>query len=263
MRVMGIVNVTPDSFSDGGRFIDPSEAIAHGRALRAAGADILDIGGESTRPGAQPIPTSVEIARVLSVVEVLALEGPVSIDTRKEAVARVAVGAGATLINDISATLAPVAGELGVGWVAMHSRGDPTTMQIQPTYDDVVAEVAAFLEAQVEVAKLHGVRELYLDPGIGFGKTIAHNLALLRALPFLASLGAPVLVGTSRKRFLSSLSNQAAEDPPPLDREEHSLASAAWSLLNGASMVRVHEVESIDAFRRLVLACGTTRLGVS
>ena len=204
-RVMGIVNVTPDSFSDGGRFLDPEAAISHGLGLLAEGASVLDVGGESTRPGATPVTVDEELRRVLPVVEALAAHGRVSIDTRKAEVARAAVAAGATLINDITAELWPLAAELGVGWVAMHMRGEPGTMQQEPHYDDVVAEVCAFLEERATLARNAGVREIWVDPGIGFGKTAEHNLALLARLDRVVELGWPVLVGTSRKMTLGRL----------------------------------------------------------
>jgi len=235
---MGVLNVTPDSFSDGGRWLDADRAVAHGLEMVAEGADVIDVGGESTRPGADPVPEAVELARVLPVVAALAPHTRVSIDTRKAAVAEAAVAAGATLVNDVSATLWPVAAAGRVGWVAMHMRGSPATMQRDPRYDDVVGEVCAFLAERVEVARAGGIDEVWVDPGIGFGKTAGHNLALLHSLRRVAELGAPVLVGTSRKSFLGALSGGAPAD----DRLEGSLATAVWAMTHGAAMVRVHDV---------------------
>ncbi len=243
--VMGIVNVTPDSFSDGGRFLDSTAAIAHGRQLRAEGAHVLDVGGESTRPGAAPVGEATELARVLPVIEALSDDGPVSIDTTKAAVARAAVAAGATVINDVSAALWPVAAELGVAWIAMHRKGTPADMQADPRYDDVVAEVRDHLVAAAETALVAGVPEVWIDPGIGFGKTAAHNWSLLRHIDQLVATGHPVVVGTSRKAFLGialAASDGAAEVVPPTDRLEGSLATATWALARGVRMVRVHDV---------------------
>lgn len=242
---MGILNITPDSFSDGGSFLAPEAAIAHGRQLRAEGAHVLDVGGESTRPGAVPVDDATELARVLPVVEALALDGPVSIDTTKPAVARAAVAAGATLINDVSATLWPIAAELGVAWVAMHRVGTPATMQDAPRYDDVVAEVRSFLVEIAERAAAAGVPQVWIDPGIGFGKTFDHNWSLLRHIDDLVATGFPVVLGTSRKAFLGSVlatSDGAADPVPPTDRLEGSLATATWAMAHGVAMVRVHDV---------------------
>jgi dihydropteroate synthase len=254
---MGVVNVTPDSFSDGGRFTDADAAVAHGRALAADGADWIDVGGESTRPGAEPVPEAVELERVVPVVEALAAAGlRVSIDTRKAAVARAAVAAGASLINDVSASLDGVAADLGVGWAAMHAQGDPRTMQLDPRYDDVVAEVQAFLVERAEQAIAIGVPEVWIDPGIGFGKTERHNLELLANLDRLVATGHRVLVGTSRKAFLGGLLGRSdrAEGPAPVDdRLEGSLATATWAMASGAQMVRVHDVR---ATRQAALVIG-------
>lgn len=253
---MGVVNVTPDSFSDGGRFLDHDAAIAHARALVAEGADWVDVGGESTRPRAEPVPAAEEMRRVLPVVEALAADGvAVSIDTRKAEVATAAVAAGASLVNDVSASLAEVAAAGGVGFVAMHMLGDPRTMQDQPTYDDVVVDVRDFLVERADAARRAGVHDVWIDPGIGFGKSLAHNLDLLANLDVLVATGYPVLVGTSRKAMLGTLAARAtgaagaggtagdgAAPPPPGDRLEGSLATAVWSLRCGAAMVRVHDV---------------------
>lgn len=241
---MGVLNVTPDSFSDGGKWLDPSAAIAHGRQMIAEGASVVDVGGESTRPGAEPVPEGEELRRVVPVIEALAPEVLVSIDTRKESVARAAVKAGASLINDVSATLWPVAADTGAGWVAMHMPADPSVMQQHAHYDDVVAEVGAFLSQRAEQAHAAGVEDIWIDPGIGFGKTADHNLALLRHLRSLVATGWPVLVGTSRKSFLGRLAAAAGEDPAPADgRLEGTLATSVWAMIQGAAMVRVHDVE--------------------
>ena len=250
---MGVVNVTPDSFSDGGRHLDPDAAVAHGRALVAAGADVIDVGGESTRPGADEVPEDEERARVVPVVEALAPHVRVSIDTRKAGVAEAAVAAGATLVNDVSASLHEVAAAHGVGWVAMHMLGAPKTMQRDPRYDDVVAEVAAFLVERADRARRAGVGEVWIDPGIGFGKTAAHNLALLARLDVLVATGHPVLVGTSRKRFLGALLAEADGVAAPVgtdDRLEGSVATAVWAFRSGAAMVRAHDVDATVAAAR-------------
>jgi len=254
---MGIVNVTPDSFSDGGRFFDTTAAVAHGLQLLEEGADVLDVGGESTRPRATPVPVDEELRRVVPVVEGLAGHGRVSVDTRTEAVARAAVDAGATLINDVSASLAPVAAELGVGWVAVHMQGDPTTMQVDPHYDDVVAEVCTFLDQRAEQARADGVEEIWVDPGIGFGKTLEHNLALLGHLDDLVALGWPVLVGTSRKATFGRLladSDGLTEPVAPDDRLAGSIASEVWAMHHGAAMVRAHDVRAAVQAARVVAA---------
>ena len=245
---MGVLNVTPDSFSDGGRWLDPEAAVAHGLGMVAEGADVIDVGGESTRPGADPVEADEERRRVLPVIGALAPHVRVSIDTRKADVAEAAIAAGATLVNDISASLAPVAAAGGVGWVAMHMQGDPRTMQQAPSYVDVVAEVRAFLVARASHARDLGVDEVWIDPGIGFGKTMAHNLALLAHLDQLVDTGFPVVVGTSRKSFLGRLTG----DAPTHDRVEASVATAAWALAQGAAMVRVHDVAPTVAAARLL-----------
>jgi dihydropteroate synthase len=246
--VMGVLNVTPDSFSDGGRFLSADDAVAHGHRLAEEGADWIDVGGESTRPGAEPVPEAEELRRVIPVVESLAAAGRrVSIDTRHEAVARAAVAAGATFLNDVSSSLGDVAADLGVAWAAMHAQGDPRTMQDAPRYDDVVAEVLDHLVSRADAARAAGVPEVWIDPGIGFGKTAAHNLALLAGLDRFVATGYPVLVGTSRKAFLGRLladSDGAAEPVPTDDRLEGSLATATWAMANGAAMVRAHDVRT-------------------
>src|SRR4051812_16447698 len=249
--VMGVINVTPDSFSDGGDCLDQDAAIARGHALITEGADVIDVGGESTRPGAEPVPVAEELRRVLTVVEALAPHVRISIDTRKPEVAEAAIAAGATLVNDVSATLYPVAASAGpeVGYVAMHMLGDPRTMQKNPTYGNVVADVRDFLVERAEAARAAGVRGVWIDPGIGFGKTTDHNLSLLKHLNVLVSTGLPVLIGTSRKRFLGSLLADADRPRPPDsvpadDRVEGSVASAVWVMVQGVRMVRVHDVRA-------------------
>jgi dihydropteroate synthase len=243
---MGILNVTPDSFSDGGRHADTRGAVAHGRRMVGEGARWVDVGGESTRPGAEPVPEDEERRRVVPVVEALAADGiAVSVDTRKAGVARAAVAAGATMVNDVSARLGPVAGELGVAYVAMHMQGEPQTMQRAPSYDDVVTEVRDHLVAVAAAARAAGCPEVWIDPGFGFGKSLEHNMALLGRLEELVATGFPVLVGTSRKASLGRLAARAdgGGDPtPPGDRLAGSLATAAWALAQGAGMVRAHDV---------------------
>jgi len=242
---MGVLNVTPDSFSDGGRFTDPEAAVAHGLAMVADGADVVDVGGESSRPGAEPVTEDEERRRVVPVVSALAPHVRVSVDTVKPGVAEAAVEAGATLINDISSSLHRVAADLGVGWVAMHMRGEPRTMQQAPSYGDVVAEVVGHLARCAEAAEDAGVEEVWVDPGIGFGKSLAHNLQLLRHLDRIVAIGPPVLVGTSRKSSLGRLlaDSDGVDEPVPVDdRLEGSIATATWALAAGASMVRVHDV---------------------
>lgn len=247
--VMGVVNVTPDSFSDGGRWFDAEAAIAHGRALFAEGADVVDVGGESTRPGADPVEEAEERRRVLPVVEALAPVGRVSIDTRHAAVAVDAVAAGATIVNDVSASpeLWQVAAEAGVAYAAMHMRGTPQTMQADPHYDDVVGEVSSFLVERATAAREAGVGEVWIDPGIGFGKTLEHNLLLLRHLDVLVATGFPVLVGTSRKRFLQRIIGAPADDVL-----EGSVATAVMAMTAGAGMVRVHDVRATAQAARVV-----------
>ena len=246
--VMGVINVTPDSFSDGGRHADADAAIAHGLELLAEGADWLDVGGESTRPGAGPVDEAEELRRVVPVIEGLVSEGAqVSIDTRKPAVARAAVAAGARLLNDVGGANGTVAAELGVAWVAMHMQGEPATMQDDPRYGDVVAEVLDDLVRRAEAATAAGVPQVWIDPGIGFGKTHDHNLTLLAHLDAFVATGHPVVVGTSRKGFLGRLlgDSDGTDAPAPLDdRLEGSLATATWAMANGARMVRVHDVRA-------------------
>ena len=248
--VVGVLNVTPDSFSDGGVHFagdaHPAEAIAAGRALAVAGADLVDVGGESTRPGAEPVGVDEELARVVPVVEGLAGDGvAVSVDTTKAVVARAAVEAGASMVNDVSAgtmdeALLPTVAELGVPYVLMHMQGTPRTMQADPRYEDVVGEVYDFLAAQLAQLDALGVarERVVVDPGIGFGKRLEHNLALLRRLREFTSLGRPILIGASRKSFVGQLTG--TEDPT--DRLEGSLAAAALAVASGARVLRVHDV---------------------
>ena len=253
-RVMGIVNVTPDSFSDGGAHAGVQAAVDHGLRLAGQGADLLDVGGESTRPGADPVDAAEEIDRTVPVIEALRARwpGPISIDTLKPSVARAAVAAGATLWNDVSALRgspdAPaVAAELGCDVVLMHMQGEPRTMQADPRYDDVVAEVADWLLARAHAALAAGVarERLWLDPGIGFGKTVAHNLALTAHLDQLAALGFPVLYGASRKRTIQTIDASATD---PMDRLGGSLALALEAARRGAAILRVHDVrETVQA----------------
>jgi dihydropteroate synthase len=248
VQIMGIVNVTPDSFSDGGRFLDVGAALAHARRLIAERADILDIGGESTRPRAEPASEADEIARVVPVIEQLRRDSDVriSIDTMKPGVARAAVAAGATMWNDVTALSwspqsLPTAAELGCEVVLMHMQGEPRTMQQAPRYGDVVAEVAAFLGGRAEAAIAAGVarENIWVDPGFGFGKTPAHNRELLHGLPRIAALGFPVVVGASRKSWIARI----ARDGSAADqRLGGSIALALAAAKAGAAMLRVHDV---------------------
>jgi dihydropteroate synthase len=247
-KVMGIVNVTPDSFSDGGLFLDAEAAVAHGRELAQEGADYLDVGGESTRPGAGGVSAQEELMRVEPVVSALAGEGgagvPLSIDTSKVAVACEALDAGAAMVNDVTALraepeLAGLCAERGCELVLMHMLGDPRTMQEDPVYDDVVDEVKAFLSERIEFAVTEGVDEerIWIDPGIGFGKTVEHNLELHRRLGELTDLGRPVVFGSSRKSFIGKLTGAEAGQ-----RLGGTVASNVIAYSNGASMLRVHDV---------------------
>lgn len=256
---MGVLNVTCDSFSDGGLYMDYETAVRRGRQMVAEGVDVVDVGGESTRPGASAVAPDEEVRRVVPVIEALAGEVRVSIDTAKASVAHAALAAGATLLNDVSSSLAAVAAEHGAGFVAMHCKGTPADMQLDPRYDDVVGEVRQFLERCVTNARAAGVTEVYIDPGIGFGKSVRHNLQLLAALPELVATGVPVLVGTSRKSFIGHLGAGGSPDGrvgevPPLgahDRLDGSLASAVWAMACGAAVVRVHDVAATVQAARL------------
>jgi dihydropteroate synthase len=245
-RIMGILNVTPDSFSDGGEWFAFEHAVEHARALVQEGADILDVGGESTRPGAEPVPVDEELRRVVPVVHALrGVAVQISVDTAKLMVAEAAVDAGATYVNDVTAfrqepDLAGFVADRGCDCCLMHMLGEPRTMQDDPRYDDVVDDVRAFLEERVEFAVREGVREerIMVDPGIGFGKTIEHNLELLRRLDRIATIGFPVVIGTSRKSFLGRLTGRT----DPHDRVAASVATAVLALERGASVFRVHDV---------------------
>ena len=265
---MGVLNVTPDSFSDGGLYVAPGAAVERGLQMMDDGADVIDVGGESSRPGAEPVPVAVELERVVPVVEALA--GPaaaghrgrtvrLSVDTVKPEVATAALAAGASLVNDISASLWEVAAAAGAGWVAMHMQGRPRTMQEDPRYGDVVGEVRTMLLERAAEALGAGVAEVWVDPGIGFGKTTAHNLSLLRHLDGLVEAAdgagcAGVMVGTSRKRFLGVVAGGGGskDEPAPVgDRLEGSLATAAAALVAGVGMVRVHDVAATVQMARL------------
>lgn len=256
-RVMGILNVTPDSFSDGGSYSDPSAAVDRALEMAAQGADIIDIGGESTRPGADPVSAAEELRRTVLVIERIRAQSDVfiSIDTMKGEVAARAIEAGADIINDVSAfetdsTMPRVAVETQAGVVLMHMKGSPQTMQDNPDYDDVVTEVAGYLQGRIEFAAQYGVERnrIVLDPGIGFGKTIDHNLALLRGLPELVKCGSPILVGASRKSFIGEVLGREH----PEDRRSGSLGAAAWCAVHGAHILRVHDViETCDVCRVL------------
>ena len=245
--VLGILNVTPDSFSDGGRYVSLDAAVARAEEMLAEGADWIDVGGESTRPGAAAVDAVTERDRVVPVIEALAGRCRISVDTRRRSVAEAAVAAGASLINDISASLYPVAAEAGVGWLATHMQGEPSTMQLRPSYRDVVAEVLAFLTARADAAVEAGVEEVWIDPGFGFGKTLAHNLHLLGAIDRFVATGFPVAVGTSRKGMCGALlaESDGADEVVPLDdRLEGSVATATWAMVQGVRMVRAHDVKA-------------------
>jgi dihydropteroate synthase len=250
---MGVLNVTPDSFFDGGRYVTDEAAIARGREMLAQGADIIDVGGESSRPGATPVGLDEELRRVLPVIDALAPFGRVSIDTMKPEVAAAACRAGATLINDVAGRCVEVAAGVGAGIVVMHMQGEPATMQRDPRYDDVVSEVFAALDSGAKKARAAGIGEVYVDPGIGFGKTVEHNLELLVALPELVGHGEPVLVGASRKSFLGRVIAGPDGRARPLDeRLEGSLATAVWAMACGCAVVRVHDVKETAQAARLV-----------
>jgi dihydropteroate synthase len=251
---MGVLNVTPDSFSDGGLFLDPGTAVAQGRRLASEGADLIDVGGESTRPGADPVSLSNELERVLPVIEELAakVRAPLSIDTSKAEVAGAAIAAGAGFVNDVTAlradeAMAGVVADAGVDVCLVHMRGEPRTMQDDPRYDDVVGEVRAFLEERLAAAIEAGIAEerVWLDPGIGFGKTLEHNLELIRRLDEIVAIGRPVVFGASRKRFLGRLT-----DRPEAERVAGTVAVNVLALERGATMFRVHDVAPTrDALR--------------
>lgn len=252
--VAGILNVTPDSFSDGGRFIGVENAVRHALEMESDGADIIDIGGESTRPGAEPLSAEDELSRVLPVISEIRRQSniPISIDTYKSAIAEAAIDAGANLINDTSGlkfdrAMASTAAKLGVPVIVMHIKGEPRSMQTNPTYDDLIAEIKAYLSESISIAENAGIgrQNIIVDPGIGFGKTFPHNFSILRHLSEFAELGQPIMVGASRKRFLGSLSGT-----DPDDRLEESIAAAVIAAANGANFLRVHDVrQTVRALR--------------
>ncbi len=261
VHVMGVVNVTPDSFSDGGLYLQPTEALRHALALVEDGADIIDIGGQSSRPDSDAVTEDEELKRVLPVVEMLAEEwsGPISIDTSSSRVAREALAAGAGIVNDITALsgdpeLAGVTAEHGAACILMHMQGTPATMQENPSYDDVMGEICSVLAEAVERAQTAGIGEdqIAVDPGIGFGKTTKHNLAILKHLPELGVVGKPIVIGTSRKGFIGNVL-----DLPVEERLEGTLATAAYAVAQGARIVRVHDVKPVVRAVRMVEACIT------
>ncbi len=263
--LMGVVNVTPDSFSDGGLFLDPEAAVRHGLQLAADGADLLDVGGESTRPGSDPVPVNEEIDRVVPVIKRLAAEVdvPISIDTRKSSVAGAALDAGASIVNDVSAgrddpDMFDAVRELEAGMVLMHMLGDPKTMQVEPHYEDVVAEVQAFLSEGVEAAVMAGIGRdhLCVDPGIGFGKSLDHNLTLLRDIRQVRVEGVPLLVGPSRKAFIGKLTGAEADD-----RLGGTAGAVAWLAAQGVEIIRVHDVREMRQVVDVVDAIGRSTDG--
>ncbi len=269
--IMGVVNVTPDSFSDGGRFLDSAAAVAQGEKLAAEGAAIIDVGGESTRPFSDPIPVEEEIRRVVPVIETLSrrISIPISIDTTKAAVARRALKAGASIINDVSALrfdpeLAAVAVEFDAPVILMHMLGEPKSMQVEPRYDNLIEEIRQFLANAVEKAENLGIShsKIIVDPGIGFGKTIAHNLLLIKHIQAFTSLDAPILIGASRKSFIRKiLKDEHAEDlrPDLPIIETGSQAAVAAAILNGAHIVRVHDVANTAATAKILDAMLSVR----
>jgi len=253
---MGVVNVTPDSFSDGGRYLDAEAAIRHGEKLVRDGADILDVGGESTRPGAEPVGEAEELRRIEPAVDGLAGTATVSIDTSKAAVAEVAIGAGASIVNDVTAMrgdpeMAALCAEREVGVVLMHMPETPRTMQDDPRYEDVVDDVRAFLDERVEAAVGAGIEEerIWVDPGIGFGKTLEHNLELLRRLGELRELGRPLVIGTSRKSFIGKV-----DGSPVGERVGGTIASSVLATAEGADVLRVHDVAAMAQAVRVTAA---------
>ncbi len=254
--VMGILNTTPDSFSDGGSWTTADRAVAHAERMLNEGADIIDVGGESSRPGAAPVSLTDELDRVIPVIERLAGRCVLSIDTAKPEVADAAIRAGATIVNDITARLEDVAAHHGVGWIAMHMLGEPRTMQNDPTYGDVVAEIRTALEDAVARGNRAGVPRMWVDPGIGFGKTTKHNLNMLRDVDSLTTIGHRMAVGVSRKRFIGELhaASDGVEEVDTIDRLEGSVQAAVWSMRAGAHIVRVHDVRPTALAARLFAA---------
>ena len=261
--VMGVLNVTPDSFSDGGRFSKADEALRAAELMAADGADLIDVGGESTRPGSLPVAPDEQIARVVPVIAAVRrrLDLAVSIDTTRAAVAEAALDAGATLVNDISAgrddpDMLPLVAARGAAVILMHMQGTPATMQIDPRYADVTSEVLEFLRERLGAAVAAGVdrRRVLLDPGIGFGKTLEHNLELLRRTSDLAAIGQPLVIGTSRKGFIG----KAIGEPDPLRRTYGTAATVTWAIANGAAVVRVHEVGAMAQVVRMTRAIMAT-----
>jgi len=244
--VMGVLNTTPDSFSDGGDFSTTNVAVAHAEQMLADGAHIIDIGGESSRPGADPVSESAELDRVIPVIERLAGRCVISIDTAKPTVAHEALRAGAHVVNDITASLEDVAGDHGAGWIAMHMLGVPSSMQDAPEYEDAVAEVGEVLSDSIRRGRAAGVDRMWLDPGIGFGKTTTHNLMLLRDLRTLSKPGAQLLLGVSRKRFIGEIHafSDQVDNVGVNDRLAGSVLCAAWAYGQGAHVVRAHDVRS-------------------
>jgi dihydropteroate synthase len=260
--IMGIVNVTPDSFSDGGKFLDPSVAVEHAHTLAAQGADLIDVGGESTRPGATPVSEAEELRRVLPVIEKLAgeLKAPISIDTMKPAVAQAALRAGASIVNDVAANreepaMWRIVAESGAGYVAMHMQGTPQTMQQKPAYQDVVGEVNAFFGDRLARLQQAGVsaEHTVLDPGLGFGKTAEHNLQLLAAVRSFMNWNRPLMLGASRKSFLGHFAGTTTVEA----RLPASLACACWAVAQGVQIIRTHEVEATRQALRLTEALAT------
>jgi dihydropteroate synthase len=253
-HIVGVLNVTPDSFSDGGRFFVESAAIEHAMRLAEEGADIIDIGGESTRPGSDSVPVDEELRRVIPVIEALVAKTkiPISIDTYKSTVAKRALEAGATIVNDISGLtsdpeMVDVAANHDASVIIMHMKGTPKTMQVDPEYDDVVEEVKTFLQEQVRVALDHGISQIIIDPGIGFGKKLEHNLEIFGRLEELAEIGYPLMVGPSRKSFIGTILNLPVDS-----RLEGTAAAVAASILKGANLVRVHDVQAMKRVAQVV-----------
>lgn len=262
VHVMGILNVTPDSFSDGGEFLQPSAALEHALEMVADGADIIDVGGQSSRPGSETIPEGEELKRTVPIVERIHAEweGPISVDTSRARVAEEALKAGASIVNDITAftaepAVAQVTARFEAACVLMHMQGTPATMQDDPNYEDLMGQIALFLASAIAAATSAGIRDdqIAIDPGIGFGKTTAHNLAILRHLPELRVLGKPILVGPSRKGFIGRVLDLQVDD-----RLEGTLAAAAYAVAQGARIIRVHDVKPVARAVKLVEACMST-----